>query len=78
MLSGDDSFAMCGVHGWPSSTWSEFVMMPKFTEKSRKAYAEKLTEYLRSSEAQDYYKTRSEKLAEFIKQAADENMFTAM
>jgi hypothetical protein len=78
MLSGDDSFAMCGVHGWPSSTWSEFVMMPKFTEKSRKAYAEKLTEYLRSSEAQDYYKTRSEKLAEFIKQAAEENMFTAM
>jgi hypothetical protein len=78
MLNGNDSFAMCSVQGWNANIWNEFVMMPQFDDKSRKAYSDKLTEYLRSSTAQDYYVQRAEKLEEFTKEAVETGLFTAI
>jgi hypothetical protein len=78
MLSGQDSFAMCGVQGWSANIWTEFAMMPKFDDKSRRAYGEKLREHLRNSTTQDYYLERAKKLQDLTKQATEENMWAAI
>lgn len=59
MLNGQDSFAMCGVWGWERTGWEAFDV----TE---------LTQHLRNSTTQDYYKTRQEKSQEFVEKCYDE------
>jgi hypothetical protein len=67
MLEGEDSFALCGVWGWERSSWEAFVTIDE--------YRDKLLTHLRNSTTQDYYKTRSEKLAEKIEEAVDCGLF---
>lgn len=62
MISGRDSFAMCSVWGWERTGWEAFDVTG-------------LSEHLRNSTTQDYYKVRSEKAAEFVTEALDTNCF---
>lgn len=62
MVSGGDSFAMCSVWGWERTGWEAFDVTG-------------MVDHLRGSTAQDYYKTRSEKAAEYVVEALESGAF---
>lgn len=74
MLSGDDSYAMCGVWGFDRTSWEAFVS----TDMPIKEFGVQLADRLRNSTTQDYYKQRSEWLEESVKKAAETHLFTGV
>jgi hypothetical protein len=64
-LIDGDQFAICSVWGWDRTNWEAFSVI-------------ELQDHMRNSTTQDYYKVRSEQIAEFTKKVVDERMFLAM